>query len=203
MTLNRSEAGRPSTFDDVESLFAEPNVRGDGFLCIDEGSDPKRIAWHPIGSQTVKPNKSELMLEQMGLRGGNFPQFPLDASNRWTNESLKEYDSRLKYLRQEAAQDGCALEEASESDFKEFLRSVHNLHRGNLVLLENGNLRMIWKDAEGTQLGLQFLGGKAIQFVIFKQRKGAEQITRVAGRDSLTGITNLIGAFDLQSLLLK
>ena len=205
MTLNESEAGRASTFDDVATLFdqKQSNVRGEGFLHIDEESDPIRIAWHPSESHESNPSSSEQAIERLGLYGGNFPQIPLDASTRKVNQPLTGYDSRLTYLRFEAIQDGCELNLASESDFKAFIRSTLNLHRGNLVVLENGNLRMIWRDSEGTQLGIQFLGGKTIQFVIFKKRTGSEQITRVAGRDSISEITNLVQVFDLQSLLFK
>lgn len=203
MTLDRSQAGRPSTFGDLARVFDEPNVQGDGILCIDEDSDPKRFAWHPFDSQTAKPIRSETVLDRIGLHGGKYLQSPRTATQQQNNESMKEYESRLFDLRYEAVQDGCELNVASESDFIDFIRSSVDLNRGNLVLLENGNLRMIWKDREGTQLGLQFLGGRAIQFVIFKQRTGTEQVSRVAGRDSLDEITNLIGAFDLQKLVLK
>ena len=70
MTFDRSEAGRVSTFDAFTNLLDELSFRGDGYLYIDEGSDPEPIAWHPIASQTSKPNSSELILERLGLRGG-------------------------------------------------------------------------------------------------------------------------------------
>ncbi len=106
-------------------------------------------------------------------------------------------------LQYDAAQDGYELSVESESDFKDFILSNAELQQGDLVLMENGNLRLVWEDDEDTQLGLQFLGSKRIQFVIFKRRSGEEHITQVAGRDSLTGLHKLIDAFDLQTLLYK
>ncbi len=92
---------------------------------------------------------------------------------------------------------------ASRADFEYFMRAMLGIRQGNLVLMDNGNLRLIWKDDKGTHLGLQFLGEKRIQFVIFKRRSGSEQITRVAGRDTLANLEHLIAAFDLWSLLFE
>lgn len=128
-------------------------------------------------------------------------QLPSSSERTW--KSVKAYEARLLYLRQQAAHDGCELNLASKSDFTDFIQTTDGLHRGNLVLLDNGNLRLVWKDNDATQLALQFLGGNMIQFVIFKKRVGTEQMTRVAGRDSLYQITDLISAFDLQSLVFK
>ena len=116
---------------------------------------------------------------------------------------LDSYESRLLSLQYDAAQDGYELSVESESDFKDFILSTAELQQGDLVLMENGNLRLVWEDDEDTQLGLQFLGSNRIQFVIFKRRSGEEHITQVAGRDSLTGLNKLIDAFDLQTLLYK
>ena len=121
-----------------------------------------------------------------------------------TQSARIRYDSyvpRLKYLRDEAVHDGCVLNSASEIDFRDFVRSAPDIRKGNLVLMDNGNLRAIWKDENGTRLGLQFLGGRMVQFVIFKRRKQGQPISRVSGRDSLRGLERQIVAFELNSLL--
>ena len=109
--------------------------------------------------------------------------------------------SRLKFLQDEAILDGYVLSTTSEIDFWEFVRSAPNVRRGNLVLMDNGNLRAIWKDNQGTRIGLQFLGDGLVQFVIFKRRKQGQPISRVSGRDSLEGLRRQIVAFELDSLL--
>ena len=142
-----------------------------GILRIDEECDLDRIALQSSEWQAAKPISSERILQRIAKR--NYPQFLLDSGRWQIDESLKRYESLLTKLRYEAAEDGCELNLASESDFRVFIRSSEDLQVGNLVLLDNGNLRMIWKDIEGTQLGLQFLGGKNIQFVIFKKKAGS------------------------------
>ena len=67
--------------------------------------------------------------------------------------------------------------------------------------MDNGNLRAIWKDEHGARLGLQFLGGRMVQYVIFKRRKKEQPVSRVTGRDSLEGFERQIHAFELHSLL--
>ena len=122
-----------------------------------------------------------------------------DAHRAHTNYDA--YVPRLEFLQEEARHDGFELNSASEIDFRNFVRSEPDIRKGNLVLMDNGNLRATWKDENGTRLGLQFLGGRMVQFVIFKRRKQGQPISRVSGRDSLRGLERQIVAFDLNSLL--
>ena len=114
---------------------------------------------------------------------------------------MDTYRSRIAYLKDEAAQDGYALNRDSEGDFKRFVQSNPTMRKGDLALLDNGNLRAIWKDEQGSRSGLQFLGGDMLQYVIFRRRQADHGISRVAGRDSLDGISKQIDAFDHQVLL--
>ena len=111
------------------------------------------------------------------------------------------YERRLAYLRDEAVKEGYELNPASETDFRQFVDSAPNLHKGNLVLMDNGNLRATWKDSHGTRIGLQFLGGRMAQYVIFKRRSQTLPVSRVVGRDSLEGLERKFEAFDVHSLL--
>ena len=133
------------------------------------------------------------------------PGTPLDADrNDETHYGRKKHDaymSRMKLLKDEAVHDGYVLNLASEVDFRHFVRSAPEIRKGNLVLMDNGNLRAIWKDGHEARLGLQFLGGRMVQYVIFKRRKKQQPISRVTGRDSLEGFERLIHAFELHSLL--
>ncbi len=67
--------------------------------------------------------------------------------------------------------------------------------------MDNGNLRAIWRDEREAHLGLQFLGGGMVQYVIFKRRENEQSISRVTGRDSLEGLERQFDAFELRSLL--
>ena len=202
MTLNQSESGHASTFDDIQGLFdlEKVNVRGEGVLWINEELNQLRLDWRSTNPEKIEPESSKL-LRNLSAHGLDESHARLLTERKLIGGSYGEYESRLSELQNEAAQDGYELNLASSNDFKEFLRYLPGLRRGNLILVDNGNLRLIWKDDEGTQLGLQFLGGSRIQFVIFKQRLNREQITRVTGRDSLAEIEKLIKAFELEPLL--
>ena len=125
---------------------------------------------------------------------------PNDEAHR-AHTKYDAYVPRLEFLQDEARHDGYELNPASEIDFRNFVRSDPDIRKGNLVLMDNGNLRATWKDEHGTRLGLQFLGGGMVQFVLFKRRKQKSLISRVSGRDSLEGLERLIVAFELNSLL--
>ena len=114
---------------------------------------------------------------------------------------LQAYRVRIEALRRDAEQDGYRLNAASERDFWQFIRAEPFIRKGNLVLMDNGNLRASWKGEHGAHIGLQFLGGRTVQYVIFKRRTAAGLISRVAGRDSFDGVKRQIQAFELRPLL--
>lgn len=60
---------------------------------------------------------------------------------------------------------------------------------------------MVWKDRRGTHLGLQFLGGGEVQYVIFNRRSATQRTSRVAGRDTLEGVKRLITSYALATLV--
>lgn len=116
-------------------------------------------------------------------------------------KKLIDYQERLSALHNFAVGDGYSLNQVSVDDFWLFVRTEHDIRKGNVVLIDNGNLRMMWKDRQDSQLGLQFLGNNEIQYVIFKQRHNARHVSRVAGRDTFEGVKRQIAAFDLNSML--
>ena len=116
--------------------------------------------------------------------------------------SEQAYRSRIEALRSDADLDGFAVNEASERDFWSFVRSVPFVRKAEVVLVDNGNLRAVWGGKDGSHLGLQFLGNRLVEYVIFKRRQTTRDVSRVAGRDTLDGIKRQIHAFDLTALLL-
>ena len=107
----------------------------------------------------------------------------------------------MEFLQEEARQEGYTLNLASRRDFERFALGADDVRKGGLVLLDNGNLRAIWRGEQGARLGLQFLGCGMVQYVIFKRRKGERSVSRVTGRDSLAGLARQLTAFELHSLL--
>ena len=118
-----------------------------------------------------------------------------------TRQATSAYRERIAELISDAALDGISLNDSSQRDFWTFLSAHDFFSKGTLFLLDNGNLRAVWKSETGDQIGLQFLGNEAIQYVLFKHRPRAEKISRGAGRDTLDGIRDQIAALDLKNLI--
>lgn len=112
------------------------------------------------------------------------------------------YKSRLEELRQYAIEDDeCSdIKESSRNDFFWFVESVPFSKKAEVVLLENGNIRAVWAGPGKTHIGIQFLGDKTGQYVIFAKRPAAKRISRVAGVDTLEGLKRQVQAFDIDVL---
>ena len=116
-------------------------------------------------------------------------------------EMYLAYRKRIEALRGYAALDNFVASNASERDFWSFIQSTHFSRQAGLALMDNGNLRAVWKGEDTSHLGLHFLGDRKVQYVIFKRRPASRQISRVAGIDTFEGIKQQIIAFDLLSLV--
>lgn len=111
---------------------------------------------------------------------------------------------RLAELKDEAAEEGVAISKASEVALKAFLSAAPFTRRPYITLLDNGNLRAFWEDrTAGEEVGLQFLGGDVVQYVIFARREveGQPYIARLAGRDVVTSIDGQIESNGLRRLM--
>jgi hypothetical protein len=99
-----------------------------------------------------------------------------------------QLENRLRELRVDAVRNSEPFSEASLADLRTFLDPLPLVERPAIFLLDNGNLRVLWKNAANEQVGLQFLGGGAVQFVIFVQRQNPAMTSRVAGIDALSAL---------------
>ena len=116
-------------------------------------------------------------------------------------EACQAYRSRIEALRSDAELDGFAVNEASERDFWAFVKLDLLVRKAEVVLVDNGNLRAVWDGEDGSHLGLQFLGNRTLQYVIFRRREGSSHLSRVAGRDTFGGVKQQVRTFELEALL--
>jgi len=93
-----------------------------------------------------------------------------------------EIVTRIRELCLDAVVDGDAFSEESLTDLLSFLRAVKPTVRPSLFLLDNGNLRALWRNDNGEQVGLQFMGHDLVQYVIFARRSNG-QMMRHFGQD--------------------
>ena len=118
-----------------------------------------------------------------------------------TEKAKMFYRERISGLTIDARHENILWNKTSEREFWAFLNSLGFFRRGTLFLLDNGNLRAVWKNEVGDQIGLQFLGNNTIQYVMFTHRPHAATVSRVYGRDTLDGIRRQIAALDLSHLI--
>ncbi len=115
--------------------------------------------------------------------------------------ALKAYGERVAELQEYGEADGVTLRAESEAAFLSFVKSNAYAGRASLVLLDNGNLRAVWKDDDGSHVGIQFHGRQVASYVIFKRRAHGAETSRVAGKDTLDGVRGQIRAFGLDKLV--
>ena len=154
----------------------------------------------PVDQKVESPSETEI--------GSIRPLDPVEAYDREIKSKAQHirdtdsaYASRIEVLKEQAALDGYSLNLASEEAFYDFLQKNPLIRRGRLVLMENGNLRAVWKGENETHIGLQFINNLSVQYVIFTRRAPQSPVSRVSGRDTMDGIKRQIEAFDLNSAL--
>ncbi len=168
---------------------------------IIESDESPRITWFSNDdSNAISHRASENRIESSGsldLTGNR----KIGYGELAKRHKYEDYRPRIEYLQKAVEQEGYKLNRESEKDFEKFVRSHPGLREGELVLIDNGNLRAVWEDGLDTFLGLQFLGSNMVQFAIFKPRRAGQSISRIAGRDVLEMIDLQIAAFELEKLL--
>ena len=77
-------------------------------------------------------------------------------SGQESGRTFSAYYERMEYLRRQASLEGYSINSASERAFWNFCASVPRIRRGGLVLLDNGNLRAVWKEKMKPTSGSSF-----------------------------------------------
>ena len=109
------------------------------------------------------------------------------------------YEARIQVLRGYAAEDNDIekVNEESINDFWAFMKAAGFERQAGLVLLDSGDLRAVWRENAGNDIGLRFLGNQQIMHVIFKRGAGGQFAERAVGTDSFEGVLRLIKDLDL------
>ena len=207
---NRDKLPFPMATLDTPTDNPSPNPR----MMPPEGLEDfwSSFEWAP-NSITGQTQEEPFCGVDVGLAHGGWDESirlldPIDTFDRKVGASVQQmphivssYDNRINVLRDQAASDGYFINHESEVGFLEYFRSNPLIRRSRLVLLENGNLRAVWKGDDEAHVGLQFLGKQMIQYVIFKRRQPYFPVSRVTGIDNISGVRKQIHAFDLEDLV--
>lgn len=115
---------------------------------------------------------------------------------------LEAYRRRIGELRGYGAEEGVAVNPASEADFWAFIAAHLDWRRGLMELMGSGNLRAVWQNrAAGRHLGLQFLGRQQVEYVIFQPSPESGEALRAAGIDDFAGLNRRINDAGLLPLV--
>jgi hypothetical protein len=102
---------------------------------------------------------------------------------------------RIGELKGLGAEEDLPWSKASESDFLQFLSSSRStLKEPGLVLMDNGNLRAVWRNAAGEQVALEFRGYGRIYYVLFARQAGGPQMSRSTGDAALERIAERVAS---------
>lgn len=125
----------------------------------------------------------------------------LHEQRRVDQEIKAQIEVRVGDLRIDACLSGDLLSAASLRDLLAFLKPLTLARRPAIFLLDNGNFRALWKNEVDEQVGLQFLGGGVVQYVIFARRENPPILTPHTGRDAAFKIRAQITAIGCDHLL--
>ena len=109
------------------------------------------------------------------------------------------YRRRIALLRSFAEEDGIELSALSEGDFFDFACTEPQTKAASLVLLDNGNLRAVWRAGQ-QEVGVQFYGGGSVQYLL--SREGDDgNVTHTARRGTFEEFSAAIEGAGLGGLL--
>ena len=111
--------------------------------------------------------------------------------------ALVDYVSRIQELRSFGEEEDITVSRDSESDFWRFVFQFPSEQPGNLMLMQDGHLRWIWKGDDLAHVGIRFIGSGRGRYVIFKRRAGELHVSRVSGEDILEGVVQQVRSFDM------
>jgi hypothetical protein len=171
--------------------------------------------WAPSPSSSIGASETDKVRPPSDLPSmrevRSFSDLAFDVSDGFAREqqkfahglkrALEATRERLRELKTDAKSEGHPISMESEKDLIAFLKSVAFTRRPFISLLDNGNLRAVWK-IEGEQIGIQFRGAGEVQFVLFAKRPETRFVARSSGRDTIWDIARQIEAYGLKRLMI-
>jgi len=116
-------------------------------------------------------------------------------SAAWHSELCRRIDE----LRDIAEDECLAFSQQSADAALDLATKLHATVRPSAFLIGNGNVRLVWNNAFGEQIGLQFLDGRDIQYVLFTKR--GDRLAQTFGNDDQSAVLRLVSAIGLRHLL--
>ncbi len=106
-----------------------------------------------------------------GVEAGVYERAGLQRTSWYFHKGKfkREYSDRIEYLRREGEHEDITLSLESQSGFWQLMDTMPDAQRAEIVLLDNGNLRVFWRSENGDYVGLEVLGDDSIK-VLMRRR---------------------------------
>jgi hypothetical protein len=115
---------------------------------------------------------------------------------------LDSFDRRVDELREVAAEEELPFSESSATAARAFCEHHGRSIRPSIFLVGNGNVRLVWENDEGEQIGLQFRADRSrVQCILFKRRE--DGISTITVMETNSGLIQLLAGNRLLHLLGK
>ena len=96
------------------------------------------------------------------------------------------------------------LSPQSLRDFIEFIKATRQYAYPDVVLTFVGNIRIQWRKARNRHFAIEFLGGRAVRWVVFAPDPQIQfRITRASGLATLDSVMQLVAPFNVQAWSLR
>ena len=112
--------------------------------------------------------------------------------------ALAGYDSRIDRLHLIVEEEGKKISLDSERDFWDFVHRHPFVEPGQLVVTNEGHLRLVWEGDDEAHIGIRFLGSRRVRYVIFNRRAGERELLETSGEDTFDGVVSNAYACDLK-----
>jgi len=100
--------------------------------------------------------------------------------------------ARIEELKSDSETDEVTASSESEHDLIRYLQKTKPAVRPFITLCDNGNFRVVWKDDSNNQVGLQFIGGGGVHYVLLVRSSDDSRMIRVTGNDHFDGVASII-----------
>lgn len=111
----------------------------------------------------------------------------------------QEYSDRIEYLRELGTDEEILINLDSRSGFWQLMDTIPDAQRAEVVLLENGNLRVFWRSENNDYFGLEVLDDDSVRALVRHRTADDEAVTLRAGPGSMSEIVREIEAHGFES----
>lgn len=153
-------------------------------LARPEQDSPRVATWQKPGNPANSFTTSELISNVTRVPSLSYAAQLVDRLRLLVRASAEEFP------------DQAPLRNESLRDFISLLQINPGLRYPGLVMTNTGNLRAVWRESSSRFFGVEFKGGRDIQFVVFApDSKRPEKILRNSGDATLDTFARLVLAY--------